>query len=126
MQIRRMGIIIGLALVVGSLISMVLPESESKVEEQLFNEINYQVGALKQVTDELVQLRGQLTGVQAAQVDAQLQQAADWVMAFRPEGDTHEARKAYLIQNRDAVIELMERLKTTRNGLIGSNPNPGQ
>ncbi len=126
MQIRRMGIIIGLALVVGSLISMVLPESEAKVEERLFNEINYQVGELKLVTDDLVRLRGGLSGTQASSLDAQLQQAADWVLAFRPEGDTHAARKAYLMDRRDSLNDLMETLRTTRDGLINSNPSTGQ
>ena len=35
MSIRRMGIVFGLALVVGSILSMWLPESESTIEERL-------------------------------------------------------------------------------------------
>ena len=51
MSIRRMGIVFGLALVVGSILSMWLPESESTIEERLFNEITYQMSELKLVTD---------------------------------------------------------------------------
>ena len=50
MSIRRMGIVFGLALVVGSILSMWLPESESTIEEQVFNEITYQMSELKLVT----------------------------------------------------------------------------
>lgn len=126
MPFRRMGIIIGLALVVGSLISMVLPESESKIEETLFNEITYQMGELKIVTDDLVKIRERLVGTQQVQVDAQLQTVADWLFEFRPQGETHEARKAYLIANRDRVVAMVEELRATRDALIGSNPSNTQ
>ena len=126
MQFRRMGIIIGLALVVGSLISMVLPESESKIEETLFHEITYQMDELKRITDDLVQIRDTLAGMQQVQLDAQLQQTADWLFAFRPQGDSHEARKAYLIETRDQALQLVEELRTTRAALLGSNPSPAE
>ncbi len=126
MPFRRMGIIIGLALVVGSLISMVLPESESKIEETLFNEITYQMGELQIVTDDLVKIRERLVGTQQVQVDAQLQTVADWLFEFRPQGETHEARKAYLIANRDRVVAMVEELRATRDALIGSNPSNTQ
>lgn len=126
MPFRRMGIIIGLALVVGSLISMVLPESESKIEETLFNEISYQMGELQLVTDDLVRIRERLVGTQQVQLDAQLQTVADWLVAFRPQGETHEARKAYLIANRDRVVALVEELAATRDALITSNPTQAQ
>lgn len=123
MPFRRMGIVIGLALVVGSLISMVLPESESKIEETLFNEITYQMSELQLVTDDLVRIRETLAGTQQERLDAQLQKAADWLVAFRPQGATHAARKAYLIANRDRVVALVDELETTRMALIGSNPD---
>lgn len=126
MQFRRMGIIIGLALIVGSLISMVLPESESKIEETLFNEITYQTTELKLVTDDLVRIRETLAGTQQEQLDQQLQRAADWLIGFRPEGATHAERKAYLLANRDQVVALVAELAATRNALTGSNPNTQQ
>jgi hypothetical protein len=78
MQIGRMGVIFGLALVVGSIISMWLPESESQIEEDLFSEITYHTGELKLITDQLVALRDGEGGSQQAQIDQRLQKAADW------------------------------------------------
>ena len=54
MQLQRMGWVIGLALVVGSIIATFLPESEDAVEERLFAEITYQMSEMKLVTDVLV------------------------------------------------------------------------
>ena len=52
MSIRQMGIVFGLALVVGSILSMFLPENESTIEERLFSEITYQMSELKDVTNQ--------------------------------------------------------------------------
>ena len=43
-----------LALFVGSIVSIWLPESESKIEEKLFGESTYQMSELKLVIDTLV------------------------------------------------------------------------
>ena len=122
MQIRRMGIILGLALVVGSIISMWLPESETAVEEGLFSEITYQTEQLKLVTDQLVALRNRMNGSAQAQVDQALQKAAEWLSAFRPTGATHAERKAYLLEQRDRLNALVDELSNIRKSLMDSNP----
>jgi len=126
MSIRRMGIIFGLALVVGSIISMWLPESESKIEEQLFGEITYQMSELKLVTDTLVQTRNTVSGTMQQQIDDELQRAAEWLTAFKPTGATHEDRKAYLIQERDRVTELVQSLGQVRDSISQSNISTAQ
>jgi hypothetical protein len=126
MSIRRMGIIFGLALVVGSIISMWLPESESKIEEQLFGEITYQMSELKLLTDTLVQTRNTVSGTMQQQIDDELQRAAEWLTAFKPTGETHEDRKAYLIQERDRVTELVQSLGQVRDSISQSNISTAQ
>jgi hypothetical protein len=66
MRIRRRGIILGLALFVGSIVSMCLPESKSKIEEKWFGEITYQMSELKLVTDTLVKNSQRSVGNHAA------------------------------------------------------------
>ena len=126
MSIRRMGIIFGLALVVGSIISMWLPESESKIEEKLFAEITYQMSELKLVTDTLVQTRNTVSGTMQQQIDDELQRAADWLTAFKPTGETHADRKAYLIQERDRVTELVKELGQVKDSISQSNISTAQ
>jgi glycosyltransferase A (GT-A) superfamily protein (DUF2064 family) len=126
MSIRRMGIIFGLALVVGSIISMWLPESESKIEEQLFGEITYQMSELKLVTDTLVQTRNTVSGTMQQQIDDELQPAAEWLTVFMPTGETHEDRMAYLIQERDRVTELVKSLGQVRDSISQSNISTAQ
>jgi hypothetical protein len=121
-----MGIIFGLALVVGSIISMWLPESESKIEEQLFGEITYQMSELKLVTDTLVQTRNTVSGTMQQQIDDELQRAAEWLTAFKPTGETHADRKAYLIQERDRVTELVQSLGQVRDSISQSNISTAQ
>ena len=82
MSVRRMGTIFGLVLLVGSIISMRLPESESKTEGKLFGEITYQMSELKLVTDTLVKTRNTASGTKQQQIDDELQRAADWLVAF--------------------------------------------
>ena len=123
MQIGRMGVIFGLALVVGSIISMWLPDSEPQIEEDLFSEITYQTGELKLITDQLVALREEYAGRQQAQIDQQLQKAADWLSAFRPTGETHPERKAYLMSQRDELARLVDELSALRKSLMNSNPS---
>ena len=84
MWIRRMGIIFGLALFVGSIVSIWLPESESKIEEKLFGEITCQMSESKPVTDFLVKTCDTVSGTMQQQVDDELQRAADWLIAFQP------------------------------------------
>ena len=96
-----MGIVFGLALVVGYILSMRLPESESTIEERLFNEITDQMGELELVTDTLVETRNTVSGTSQRQVDAELQRAADWLIVFQPTVSTHEIRKAYLMEEWD-------------------------
>ena len=57
-----MGIVSGLVLIVGSTLSMFLPESESTIEKRFFSEITYQMSELKDVTDHLVHIRGRVSG----------------------------------------------------------------
>ena len=123
MQIGRMGVIFGLALVVGSIVSMWLPESESQIEEGLFSEITYHTGELKLITDQLVALRDGVVGSQQAQIDQRLQKAADWLTAFRPTGETHAERTAYLISQRDELLDLVDELSALRKSLMDSNPS---
>lgn len=123
MQIGRMGVIFGLALVVGSIISMWLPDSEPQIEEDLFSEITYHTGELKLITDQLVALREAYAGSQQAQIDQQLQKAANWLSAFRPTGETHPERKAYLMSQRDELARLVDELSALRKSLMDSNPS---
>ena len=57
-----MGIVFGLALVVGSILLMFFLESESTIEERLFSAITYQMSELKDVTDHLVHIRDTVSG----------------------------------------------------------------
>lgn len=126
MSIRRMGIVFGLALVVGSILSMWLPESESTIEERLFNEITYQMSELKLVTDTLVETRNSVNGTAQRQIDAELRRAADWLIAFQPTGDTHETRKVYLMEERDRVTRLVEELGKVRDSVLQSKLTTAQ
>ena len=121
MSIRQMGIVFGLALIVGSILSMFLPESESTIEERLFSEITYQMSELKDVTDQLVHIRETVSGTMQQQIDDHLQQAAEWLVSFQPSGDTHEHRKAYLMRQRDEVTELVTKLIQVRDSISQSN-----
>jgi hypothetical protein len=118
----RVGLVFGLALVVGSVIAMWLPDSDSQIEEDLFSEITYHQGELKLITDQLVALRNTVKGSQQAQIDQHLQKAADWLTAFRPTGETHQERTAYLISQRDTLIDLVDELAALRESLMDSNP----
>ena len=121
MSIRQMGIVFGLALIVGSILSTFLPESESTIEERLFSEITYQMSELKDVTDQLVHIRETVSGTMQQQIDDHLQQAAEWLVSFQPSGDTHEHRKAYLMWQRDDVTELVTKLSQVRDSISQSN-----
>ena len=121
MSIRQMGIVFGLALIVGSILSTFLPESESTIEERLFSEITYQMSELKDVTDQLVHSRETVSGTMQQQIDDHLQQAAEWLVSFQPSGDTHEHRKAYLNRQRDEVTELVTKLSQVRDSISQSN-----
>ena len=121
MSIRQMGIVFGLALIVGSILSTFLPESESTIEERLFSEITYQMSELKDVTDHLVHSRETVSGTMQQQIDNHLQQAAEWLVSFQPSGDTHEHRKAYLMRQRDDVTELVTKLSEVRDSISQSN-----
>ena len=121
MSIRQMGIVFGLALIVGSILSMFLPESESTIEERLFSEITYQMSEFKDVTDHLVHIRDTVSGTMQQQIDDHLQQAAEWLVSFQPSGDTHEHRKAYLMQQLDDVTELVTKLSQVRYSISQSN-----
>jgi len=121
MSIRQIGIVFGLALIVGSILSTFLPESESTIEERLFSEITYQMSELKDVTDQLVHSRETVSGTMQQQIDDHLQQAAEWLVSFQPSGDTHEHRKAYLMRQRDDVTELVTKLSQVRDSISQSN-----
>jgi hypothetical protein len=121
MSIRQMGIVFGLALIVGSILSTFLPESESTIEERLFSEITYQMSELKDVTGHLVHIRETVSGTMQQQIDDHLQQAAEWLVSFQPSGDTHEHRKAYLMRQRDDVTELVTKLSQVRDSISQSN-----
>jgi hypothetical protein len=121
MSIRQIGIVFGLALIVGSILSTFLPESESTIEERLFSEITYQMSELKDVTDQLVHIRETVSGMMQQQIDDHLQQAAEWLVSFQPSGDTHEHRKAYLMRQRDDVTELVTKLSQVRDSISQSN-----
>ena len=82
MSIRRMGIVFGLALVVGSIPLMFLPESESTIEERLLSEITYQMSEIKDFTDSLVYVRDKVPGTMRQLIDYSLQQAAEWLFCF--------------------------------------------
>ncbi|MGA1206272.1 MAG: hypothetical protein EBS77_03440 [Gammaproteobacteria bacterium] len=122
MQLQRMGWVIGLALVVGSIIATFLPESEEAVEERLFAEITYQMSELKVVTDALVLELNRLQGTQRQPIEQGLNRAADWLVTFRPEGNDHASRKAYLMQQRDAATALVADLEGLRARVQGSPP----
>ena len=73
MSIRQIVFICSLALVVGSILSIFLPESESTTEEWLFSEITYQMSELKDVTVNLVHVRDTVSGTTQQQTDDHLQ-----------------------------------------------------
>ena len=104
----------------------VFPESESTIEERLFNEITYQMSELKLVTDTLVETRNSVNGTAQRQIDAELQRTADWLTAFQPTGDTHEIRKAYLMEERDRVTRLVEELGKVRDSVLQSKLTTAQ
>ena len=60
------------------------------------------------------------------QVDDHLQQAAETLVSFQPNGDTHKHRKAFLIQQRDYVIELVTKLSQVRDSISQSNHSATQ
>ena len=121
MLIRRMGIIFGLALVVGSILLMLLPESEPTIEERLFSETTHQMSELKDVTDSLDHVRDTVSGTMRQLIDDHLQQAAEWLDSFQASGDPREHRKAYLISQRDYVTELVIRLSHVQGSISQSN-----
>ncbi|MEE2820249.1 MAG: hypothetical protein VX915_00705 [Pseudomonadota bacterium] len=55
------------------------------------------------------------------QIDDHLQQVAEWLVSFQRNRDTHEQRKAYLIQQRDYVIELVTKLSQVWDSISQSN-----
>ncbi|MEC9076545.1 MAG: hypothetical protein VX907_01290 [Pseudomonadota bacterium] len=116
-----MGIVFGLALVVGSILLMFFLESESTIEERPFSEITYQLSEIKDVTDSLVHIRDTVVGTIRQQVDDHLQQGAERLVSFQPSGDTHEHRKAYLIQQHNYVIELFTKLSQVQDSISQSN-----
>ena len=105
---------------------MWLPESESTIEERLFNEITNQMSELKLVTDTLVEIRNSVNGNAQRQIDAELQRAADWLIAFQPIGETHEIRKAYLMEERNRVTGLVEELGKARDSVLQSKLTSAQ
>ena len=99
----------------------VLPESESTIEEWLFSEITYQMNEIKDVTDNLGNVRDTVSGTIRQQIDDYLPQAAEWLVSFQPSGDIYEHRKASLVQQRDYVTELVTKLSQVRGSISQSN-----
>ena len=83
MSIRQVVTVFGLALVVGSILLMFLPKSESTIEERFFSEITYQMSELKDVTDSSFHARDTVLETMQQQIDDHLQQAAEWLVSFQ-------------------------------------------
>lgn len=122
---RRMGLIVGLALVVGAFISIFLPENQEKAEEKLFNEVNYQGSELRSATERLVSTRERLDRGQGIlkdqpvlqaeadqlviEIDQQLQTVVQWVFEFGT--PPQQGRKEWLLEQRKRVGELLPKVR---------------
>ena len=60
MNLQKMGLTVGLALVVGALISLALPDDPEQVAEQLFNEVNFESQDLRLASERLIATRTRL------------------------------------------------------------------
>ena len=121
-----MRIVFGLALVVGSIPLMFLPESESTIEERLLSEIIYQMSEIKDFADSLVHVRDTVPGTMRQLIDYPLQQAAEWLGSFQANGDPREHGKAFLIQQRDYVTQIVTKLSHVRDSISQSNHSATQ
>lgn len=133
MVTRKMGLIVGLALVVGAFVSLLLPENQEKAQEKLFNEVNFQGSELRIASERLVSTRERLAqgqGILADQpvlnaeakalvvdIDRQLQGVVEWVYEFA--APPTEDRKVWLLQQRARVQALLMDVRTLdRKGRI--------
>ena len=108
-----MGIIFGLALIVGSICRRFCPSEAAQTALAVPQWVT------QDVTDHLVHSR-ETSRTMQQQIDDHLQQAAEWLVSFQPSGDTHEHRKAYLMRQRD-VTELVTKLSQVRDSISQSN-----
>lgn len=126
MNIQKMGIVVGLALVVGALISLALPDDPEKVAEDIFNDVNYQSQDLRLASERLVATRTRLLRNEGdladqpvlraeatelvAQMDAQLTEVVGWAQTFATPPPPDE-RIDWLTAQRDEVEQLLERVR---------------
>lgn len=131
-----MGYVVGLALVFGSIISLLLPEEEQNVAEKLFNEVNFQrqelglalermaatgaridrsEGALENQPVLREEGRELLTDMTAVNVEV-----VEWGRLFASGGaEDLEAQKAILLELREQGPALLEQVRTLdRKGRI--------
>lgn len=128
-----MGLVVGLALVVGAFISIFLPQDEEKATEKLFNEVNFNGSELRTASDRLVMTRERLAqgqGILAEQpvlkaeadqlveqIDRQLGTVVEWVIEFGT--PPAEGRKDWLLKQREVSSELIDDVRALdRTGRI--------
>ena len=100
---------------------MFLPESESTIEERLFRKSLTKMSEIKDFADSLVHVRETVPGTMRQLIDYSLQQAAEWLGSFQANGDPREHRKAFLIQQRDYVTQIVTKLSQVRDSISQSN-----
>lgn len=130
---RKMGLIVGLALVVGAFISIFLPQDVEKATEKLFNEVNFNGSELRNASDRLVSTRDRLASGQGIlaeqpvlkaeadqlveQIDVQLGQVVEWVVEFGT--PPAEGRKDWLLEQRERSAQLIDQVRALdRTGRI--------
>ncbi len=125
MNIRKMGLIAGLAMVVGALVSLALPDDPEQTAEKVFNEVNFESQDLRLASERLIATRtrllrneGSLAGQPVLQdeakllvndMDAQLSQVAKWAMQFA--APPSENRTGWLVDQRDQVRQLQQSVR---------------
>lgn len=125
MNLQKMGLTVGLALVVGALISLALPDDPEKVAEGIFNEVNYESQDLRLASERLVATRTRLMRNEGAlqdqpvlraeaadlieNIDGQLTQVVSWAQGFAT--PPRDQRIEWLNAQRQEVEQLLEQVR---------------
>ena len=81
---------------------------------------------IKDITVSLVHVRDTVSGTMRQLIDDSLQQAAEWLGSFQANGDPREHRRAFLIQQRDYVTQLVTKLSHVWDSISQSNHSATQ
>ena len=136
MNLRKMGYVVGLALVLGSIISLLLPSDEQNVVEQLFNEVNFQRQELGLALERMSATGARINRNEGAlenqavlreegqalllEMTAVNQDVVEWGRDFASGGEGElETQKVLLFELREQAPELLEQVRTLdRKGRI--------